>query len=453
MKNDRSQFGVCVMTLLAMLFGDGLIACGGREQVASDAAAGGKGPKSTAAPDLGGFDPGPRQFTATMATTGGATAGTQTSAASGGDVGGESTSSTSTTPAIEPPVIVACPGLSMDPVAGIPPYSACNGVSIEAEPLPVDMVLLMDRSIGYSYTTDPDALVLPGPGQSSRWRILTSAIEAFAKTPEASMLGASLIFYGKTGTNLDAGNCAASDYVRPEVSMELLKDNGPRIVEAMRATEPAGLSPTVPALIGAYQYATATLQKDRTRETVVVLFTNGFPTECATKAPSDVVKVIADAAAAPAPIRTFVVGVGTTQLLEAASYNLAHYAQAGATQRPPYVLDLSRDTQEFPQRLIATLLDIPNKFLSCEFALSSPSPASVVDPSLVRLVYQPYVGEPQEVPQLVDATRCTQSPNGGFYFDDPTNPSRIIACPCSCANLGFGRLSIVFGCDHGLEIE
>lgn len=324
--------------------------------------------------------------------------------------------------------------------------ATCNGTSIEAEPLPVDMIILMDRSVSKGYAVGSDAATSAIAGQTTRWQVLTAAMQALATDATASQIGVSITFFSLNGGTADSPNCDPNQYTTPVVPLGLLGTTGPQIVSAMQALKPAGLTPIVPALTGAFRYAMAEKQKDSTREKVVVLISDGFPTQCTLKSPSDVVDVINEAATAPIPVRTFVIGIGSSTAMTSAKFNLQNYARVGATGKPPFVLDESAGAAAVQEQLVTTLLNISSSSSACDYAVTAPSPAWVIDPTRIGLFYRPNVGALQEIPKVAGASACSASPHGGWYFDDPITPTKITACPCSCAGFGAGTVSLVFGC-------
>jgi len=87
--------------------------------------------------------------------------------------------------------------------------------------------------------------------------------------------------------------------------------------------------------------------------------------------------------------------------------------------------------------------------LSCEFDIPDPGEGETLDPGLVNVRYRPAEGaEPIAVYYVDGAAAC--GPPGGWYYDDASNPTKIIACPTTCdalqASVG-GSVEVVFGCE------
>ncbi|HMA92116.1 MAG TPA: vWA domain-containing protein [Polyangiaceae bacterium] len=359
--------------------------------------------------------------------------------------------------------VQACSGIPAQAVDEAAKAAACAGAAIEAEPLPVDMIILLDRSISNSYAVGSDSATSANAGQTTRWEVLTAAMQGLATSPDAVNLGASLTFFSYNGGSSATTECNVADYTKPVVPLGILGQpsaddptmtQGQRLVAAMKSVSPGGLTPTVPALTGVFQYAMSEKKRDSTREKVVVLISDGYPTLCEQRSPSDVASVIAEAASANVPVKTFIIGVGSEKaMVDGAKFNLQNYARSGNTGRPPYVLDEAAGAEAVRNQLIATLLNISNSALACDYDVKPPSNAMVVDPESVSFTWKPNVGDLQEIPRVSSAAACSRSPNGGWYFDDPISPKKITTCPCTCANFGAGHGTIFYGCKPLLTIE
>lgn len=88
--------------------------------------------------------------------------------------------------------------------------------------------------------------------------------------------------------------------------------------------------------------------------------------------------------------------------------------------------------------------------LSCEYDIPEPPMGEVFDPAQVNVLYTPggqMMGQPiYNVPG--GAQDC--GPQGGWYYDDPMNPTKILICPASCDVLQadpMGKVDVEFGCE------
>jgi hypothetical protein len=391
--------------------------------------------------------------------SGGANAGTtrrssvsgggKTSSGTGASVGGSDTPSTSIGAGNAP----ACQGIPTTKDAIGSSEAACNGVGMESEPFPADMVILMDRSISNGYAVGTDSSVSAAPsGTLRRWDVLTAGMRDLAGASNADKIGASITFFTLNGGADAETNCDASKYETPVVPMGMLTTTGPEIVAAMEKLTPSGLTPTEPALQGALQYAMALKRADPTREKVVVLVSDGFPTLCTNKAPSDVAKVIEEAANAPIPVKTYVVGIGSPSKISSGKFNLQNYARSGKTGQP-ILIDETASAEGISDQLVTALLNIGSSQLACEYAVKPPSDTQNIDPEMFTVTYEPAAGQFQEIPRVSGLAACSKSTQGGWYFDNAATPTKVTMCPCTCSNFGAGMVNMVYGCKPKLVIQ
>ena len=70
-----------------------------------------------------------------------------------------------------------------------------------------------------------------------------------------------------------------------------------------------------------------------------------------------------------------------------------------------------------------------------------------IDPSLVNVTYTPGSGGNTETIGKVDGPDACE--NGGWYYDNPANPTAIELCETTCNDVqsdGAAKLNIVLGC-------
>lgn len=334
----------------------------------------------------------------------------------------------------------ACRGLSIDSSdaagagGGLDTDDACNGVSVEAEAVPVDVLVIMDRSQSM-------AQLVKG-GSMTRWEALLDAVQSFTEDPDAADVRAGIGFFSRSGGGDDAQDCAVDSYAEPSVPIGLVADVGPDLVAAMDDVTPGGLTPTVPALQGAISYARAWAQDHPGRATLVVLVTDGFPTQCVND-PDQISQAARAGYESDEHVRTFVIGVG-----EVAKFNLDNFARAGGTQKA-YLTDAGEVTSSF----VDALNNITNRELACEYQLPPAPEGMKLDPEKVQVVYTPSFGQAEEVPSISSLGACAKNLNGGWYYDDANHPSKISVCPCTCARFQAGRVDVRLGCKPRLGLR
>jgi hypothetical protein len=85
--------------------------------------------------------------------------------------------------------------------------------------------------------------------------------------------------------------------------------------------------------------------------------------------------------------------------------------------------------------------------LPCNFGIPPPPAGQQLDFGQVNLVYTPTGGAASTVPQVANVGAC--GPAGGWYYDNPSQPTQLIACPTTCAAFtadSTGMVAVAFGC-------
>jgi len=319
--------------------------------------------------------------------------------------------------------------------------NACQEEYYETEPVPVDLVIMMDRSISL-------AEELPGLGMT-RWEGMVQAMQTFVNNPAVlkKNVRVSLQFFSQTGGFVPATDCEVANYSTPLVEMGALADVGPQIVEEMAALEPSGQTPTMPALQGALQYARQWNGQSGGRATAVLLVSDGMPTQC--QDPISIVKIaeLAESYASPTDpnepqIPTFVVGLGP------ATHNLDQIAYAGGTEEA-YAVDLNASAAD---AFAEVLSKITNAKMTCDFII----PEKLNDENVHmnfdenRIWYTPLDStETQQIPKLNNGDECGGNTYGGWYYNYPEGsdtPTSLTVCPCTCKLFRTGLINIQWGC-------
>ncbi|MFO0758709.1 MAG: hypothetical protein U0359_19610 [Byssovorax sp.] len=87
--------------------------------------------------------------------------------------------------------------------------------------------------------------------------------------------------------------------------------------------------------------------------------------------------------------------------------------------------------------------------ISCTYDIPMVPDGGMIDPDKVNVSYTPGGGGMEQaiLASPGGAAGCGQK--GGWYYDDPQNPTKIIMCPTTCAALQGdpnGKVEVVFGC-------
>jgi hypothetical protein len=228
-------------------------------------------------------------------------------------------------------------------------------------------------------------------------------------------------------------------YSTPNVGIAPLPGNADALVSSIQNTPNSCGTPTVPAEQGAIQYAHDWAISHPGHVVVVVLATDGLPDQCDPGTVADVANVAASGASGSPSIDTYVIGVGSELT------NLNEIASAGGTDHA-YIVDTTQDTkQQFldQMRTVRGAAALP-----CEYLIPTPVNGGEIDFSKVNVAFTPSGGDRTLIKQTPDLSTCDQSA-GGWYYDNPSAPTRINLCNATCDQVApdtGGKVDLLLGC-------
>jgi Mg-chelatase subunit ChlD len=267
-----------------------------------------------------------------------------------------------------------------------------------------------------------------------KWDSTTAAIAAFVEDPLAAGIGMGMQYFPLND------ECNDVAYATPATPIQLLPSNAAAIQASLAAHSPDGGTPTLPALRGAIEYARGSLIGDPTRQVIVVLATDGEPDDCSSTV-SAVAEAAADGLSGQPQVLTAVIGI---QNAEASA--LAEIAASGGAGAPIPIGSGPSAAQQF----VDALRSIRDSQESCRFVIP-PTPGATPAPTDVQVSYLSAPGAAAKaLPLLAGASSC--SSEGGFYVDDPTQPTAVTLCPGNCALAhmsGGSTISVTAGCGEG----
>lgn len=336
---------------------------------------------------------------------------------------------------------------------GLTEEDACAADAYSGKSVPLDMQIMLDKSA---------SMQLDG-----KWDAVVAALQQFVQSPSADGIGVGLQFfpvppsqpipqscntdadcgfYGPCttipifGNSCDGGadnvSCDPLDYHFAAVEIQTLPGVAPAILSSLDTADPDGnATPTRPALEGALWYATDRAVANPTHLVVTVLATDGEPVSCQGNDIDGITDLAAAAAAGNPSIKTFVIGVG------AELTNLNQIAEAGGTEKA-YLVDTSQDVAD--QFLEA--LNVIRSAARCEFQIPTPT-SGTPNYGMINVAIGPEGQEPETVSGVGNPAACDPV-EGGWYYDNPDDPNRIILCDATCQRVKDGELgvTILLGC-------
>jgi hypothetical protein len=305
----------------------------------------------------------------------------------------------------------------------IDPDAACGVVEEKANVTPLNLYLMVDRSVSM---------------EGTNWNAARAGLEAFLASPKAAGVRAAIKFFPIVDTT---PSCDQNLFKTPTVPFAPLPGNAQPILDAMDAETPAGFgSPIYPALGGAILAGIDVASNNPGETAAVLLVTDGAPegpgTSCSGVDPEDPAEIAAIAASGYAfapPVVTFVVGLpGVNQAFA------NQVAQAGGSDQAILVSNVNVAV-EFQKALEKVL----GQALPCEFAIPFKVDSGEIQLTQVNVEVTPGGGMPVIVPQNLDCD------GPGWKYDQIVDPTKIILCPETCAEVKAdyqAAIQILLGC-------
>jgi len=325
---------------------------------------------------------------------------------------------------------------------------SCGGTVFEPERLPLDLFFLVDSS---------GSMAEPAGSGASKWDLMSSALVDFLSDPANAEVGVGVGFFPENVQPTCSpgqpdclcipvinicfanagGSCTAADYAAPSVPLAL-PPSPAGVIAGIQGRELAGGTPTRVALEGTYQYLQTWVSQNPGRKLATILATDGEPTGCIGNTPAEAARLAAQALSGPSQIQTFVIGVGRSL------GNLGQVAQAGGTSQA-FLIDA---TQNLAQGFADALESIRTAAGPCAFEIPESTEEGPVDPGRVNVRFTPNgATEAVVVAKTFDGSANGCGADGGWYYDNPSAPTRIQLCGNTCEGTLQARVDVQFGCD------
>ena len=308
--------------------------------------------------------------------------------------------------------------------------ASCGSIAEGTQAVPLDIYIMLDTS-GSMNSND-------------KWTSISNALGSFLNNPLAAGLGVGI----QTFPLIDDSYviCDQNAYATPAVSIYSLPLNAGTIGNYIQTVQPAGGTPTGPALQGALMFAQNWATNNPTHDVAVVLATDGVPDSACGFAPPgrtpntlEGVEAVAAAAYGATPsVPTYVIGVGSELTL------LNAVAQSGGTSTA-FVVDPTQDTAG---QFLTALDSIRHQSLACAYPIPAAPQGMSTDYSKVNVRLTPGTGSPIDFLYVGDASMCGQTAHG-WYYDNASAPTRVIICDADCEPLKDeldAQMDILFGC-------
>jgi len=305
--------------------------------------------------------------------------------------------------------------------SGIDPDAACLATSAATELVPLDIIIVLDRS---------------GSMSGVRWDGSVSALQTFVQDPASTGLNVGILYFPIESSSLD--DCDYTQYDDLPVPVGELPMNAPALVNSLDAEEPLGGStPIYGALKGALFAATAYQDANPNHKVIVVFASDGDPNSCpGNQNDIPVIASLASSALNYNGVETYVIAIQGATLT-----NLNQIAAAGGTGT---AYDVTGDISLFSQKMA----EIRANALSCEFIMPPPPDGEQLDINKVAVKFKNSMGVEVEIPRAQDLADCGAGP--GWYYDNNVDPTKILLCPASCDTAQSdlqAQINVLFGCE------
>lgn len=315
--------------------------------------------------------------------------------------------------------------------------NGCVGERYAGETLPLDIYVMFDQS-GSMSTIEQ--------GGVTRIDAVRAAMSAFLRDRASAGLSVGIGYFGQEPIGVTT--CDPADYANADVPIGSLSQNAQAIADSLAARQPTGETPTGSAIRGACSYLKGWKGAHPGREVALLLVTDGEPQApvtcgdagtgaCCPTLP-DAVTATSECLAEVPGLKTFVLGVGP--YLD----NLQRIAAAGGTKQAYLVSGGD---------VAAKVLDALNAIriaaqVPCELAIPDPPSGHTLDLTQVNVVRTSIRCESATIGYRETGASCDSS--GGWYFDDPSAPKKVVLCKASCDDVSMPgeQLSFSLGCDR-----
>ena len=433
--------GMVVLVSLAWFF-----ACSsesGNDAPGGDAGAAGAGPNASGGTSAA---TGGAESSGGAATSGGSAgvAGSGGSSGAAGDASGADTGGDGGAGTVAPPVDAGWPDVTFSYDAGdAGEPDACASTTVTAEPIPLDLIILVDRSgsmnePGWNYNEwyQADCNIDEGEVKDSKWCRAINALMDFFESPSSVGMGVGFRTFA-------GGEEDCEGYPSLDVDFGIIQGGaGDPLLMAleaeMNAQHAEGQTPTERALKTIIDFTTLRQQAnvangDTNRRVIGVLVTDGIPFNCNTRT-SDLNQLVVDHYAATG-IPTFFIGMqgadyeGLETMADgggAAAHDLYCNTDAGP---PCHYYDVGEGDGTV---LVDALDEIRSQVIGCQFAVPT-AETGLVDLDSIEVHFTPGNGAPTETLTRVLGGEANCGENEGYYTDDDTTPTTILLCPATCA--------------------
>jgi Mg-chelatase subunit ChlD len=275
--------------------------------------------------------------------------------------------------------------------------AACAATSSEAKIVPLDMIILLDRSGSMA--------------DGVKWEGATEALKQYVTSPDAAGVNVGIVYF-PIDLPPDGYTCNYKHYDDLVVPIAKLPANAPALVQSIDNEDAnGGGTPMYGAMKGALFAATAYQDANPLHKVILVFASDGDPNSCAFEPgnPPDADNIptiagLAQSALNYNGVQTYVVAIQGSSI-----GSLNQIAAAGGTMQ---ALDVTANINLFLDKM------------------------KEIHPALS-----------EEIPRADNYQDC--GGKTGWYYDNNVKPTKIVLCPASCQKIKDdlqSKIDVLFGC-------
>lgn len=305
--------------------------------------------------------------------------------------------------------------------------AACVGHSEAASPVPLEIIVLLDRS---------------GSMSTSLWNPSRDAIKQFVNDPASAGTFVGLSYF----PNDQIDDCDPQHYENLAVGVGELPAHAPAIASSLNNATTTGSTPTYGALKGTLAFAAKRQDAEPARDVIVMFISDGDPNGCSKWLPASPPDDH-DAIAALAAKAFNYNGVKTYAFIldSAAAPALNKIASAGGTGSG---VDVSKDISQFS----AKISEVRKAAIACEFVIPAPPPNEQLDYDMLNVEFETSIGTTLKFPKVASEAACKAG--AAWYLDAGVAPKKFHLCPSACNMVvgdDAGSLQVRFGCPSNTQ--
>lgn len=367
------------------------------------------------------------------------------------------------------PIVPVEPGKDGEEVCGATSQEASQVVVQTTVEIPVEVTvaepialyIVLDRSGSMAFPSGAGMPAMWGGAGGwgtgpTLWDLAVDAISGLVNDPASANIDIALEYFPPDGFG-DA-QCDGVDASMPAVTLGRLPAHAANITSSLGATGPNGSgTPIEAALRGGALFCQGFKASTPDEECVVLLVTDGAPADCSEDFAA--LAQIAGDAFTNDGTKTFAIGIG-----EASFDLLDQVATAGGSDCDPAgaraacdatsgqlqaALTTIRDTVVTTSTRTEIREEIMETPLECEWSVPAPNPGEAFKADLVNVRFTQDEGVEPVTFGLVASPDACGSQAIAWHYDDPSAPSRLIACPETCNAIKAaprGKIDILLGC-------